>query len=374
MVDAISSATRTDPNQDLDPDRSTQPATRVVVPPPQPPDLPDVTAFIQNAVKAATGQLAAPSPAPHSMLAMGVKAADVETITRDTAIQQKLDAFLESAKPTFHTPDGDVSVAIPFRMKPEDEASFLAHTDNDSRPYVEQERTALSNSGELTRVAAKLGLSGRALGDLASGRGTPDNIRRVTQDLIYAGRLPPGPGDVGSRIRIMMCNYGIGLDCAGYVQQAFLASRGVSRSQAGFGPATDEDLSHLSARGFKSVPQSDARAGDLFILKPPANQKVGHTVMIRDVRQADPTEAAGLAALGEPAWGRPDPSAIQRFELDSSWGNWADPQRGGAKRETLYYNTAARLWAYPDGNRWIIESTPYLQHPIDGIYRPAQEP
>ncbi len=261
-------------------------------------------------------------------------------------------------------------------MVPKDEASFLAQRDDAAQPFIQQERTALANGGELAKIAASVGLGGRALADVASGRGTPESIRRVTQALIDAGKLPPGPPPtVGARIRIMMCNYGVGLDCAGYVQQAFLASRGVSRDGSGLRPAPREDLGALTTRGFKSVPSlSQARAGDLFILSPPADQNTGHTTIIRDVRMADAQEAKELPGYSRD-WEQQNPSMIQRFELDSSWGNGANPQSGGVMRQTFWHDTVNDKWMHPVGKSWIVEThTPYFAHPLDGVYRPSTEP
>jgi hypothetical protein len=371
MVDAISSATRTDPNQDLDSDRTTQPATRVVVPPPPPPDLPDVTAFIQNAVRAATGRLAAPSPAPHPMLAMGVRVEDVDTRVL-TPMQSNIDAFMDRATPTFHTPDGqDVAVAIPFRMVTPPEV--MADASPAAMPYVQMEQRAQANADELRAVARGLGMNEAQFRDLRSGRGSPEDIRRVTQALIQAGKLPPGsPSDNWGRIRAMMCNYGVGLDCAGFVQQAFLASRGTTRAAAGLKSANEENLSGLASRGFRRVALADAKAGDLFILKPPAHQRIGHTMIIRDVRTAEPSDAEALAKLN-PSWGHPDASTIQCFDVCSSWGNGANPQAGGVREQLLWHDTVSDKWMHQVGASWKVEDTPYFAHPIEGVYRPSGE-
>jgi hypothetical protein len=376
MVDAISSATRTDPNQDLDPDRTTQPATRVVVPPPPPPDLPDVTAFIQNAVKAATGQLAAPAPAPHPMLAMGVRGADLECITHEQAIQERLDAFMESATPVFHTPETPVvKVAIPFRMALPTE--FMQSRRPEDQPYIAQERVARAHAGELGAVARGQGLDEAQVAELSAGRGTPETIRRVTQALIDAGKLPPGPADTWDRIRTMMCNYGVGLDCAGFVQQAFLATRSVSRADSGLKPILDEDLKGLAARGFKSVPLSEARAGDLFILDPPKGENTGHTIIIRGVRMAQPEEARALAeqaaAAHQKGWGRPDASTVQRFDFCSSWGNDNDATAGGVQQQVFWHDTVSGKWMHPSRDGWKVEDTPYFSHPLAGVYRPSKD-
>jgi len=104
MTQPISSY-RPDRSQDApDSSRPTPPATRVAAPQPPLPELPDVDAsLVAKAVKAATSGAA---QAPHMLLAMNVKGADIECTTRDTLIQQRLDAFKQSATPTFHVNEG----------------------------------------------------------------------------------------------------------------------------------------------------------------------------------------------------------------------------------------------------------------------------
>jgi hypothetical protein len=355
---------------DADAGPPTQPATRVATPqPPSIPELPDTNAaLIANAVKAAT------SNTPHMMLAMGVKGPDEDT-ARDAPIQQRLDAFIASATPTFHTKDGDVKVGIPFRMMPS--AQLMADRHPESQPFIRQEQTARANAGELQQVGKDLGLSQEQLADVASGRGTPEDIARVTQALIDRGKLPPGdPSQVGARVRTMMCNYGVGLDCAGYVQQAFLASRGVSRSEMGLRSVLRENLTGLASHGFTRLPQSSTpRAGDLFILKPPQGETTGHTMIVRGSRTATAVEAQGLAMV-KPEWGTRDPSTLQRIELDSSWGNGANPQAGGVGRQIFWHDTARDQWLRQTGtSSWVIDPADkiYYQHPIDGFYRPSKE-
>jgi hypothetical protein len=384
MTQPVSSY-RPDRSQDVPPEadagRPTQPATRVAAPqsPPSIPELPDTNAaFVANAVKAAT------SSAPHLMLAMGVKGPDVDTV-RDAPIQQRLDAFKDSATPTFHTKDGDVQVGIPFRMTPQ--PGLMSREDAPAQPFIRQERTARANAGELQLVARDLGLSQGQLAAIASGRGTPETIRLVTQALIDRGKLPSGgTAEVGARIRTMMCNYGVGLDCAGYVQQAFLASRGIPRAETGLRPVLRENLTGLASRGFSPLPPSSApRAGDIFILKPPHDETVGHTMIVRDSRTATVAETQNLMAIGaqqvarDPsslAWVQHDPSKLQRIELDSSWGNGADAQVGGVKRQTFWHDTENDRWIRQDGGAYSgVEPADelYFGHSIEGFYRPSKE-
>jgi hypothetical protein len=361
------SAYRPDRSRDVpDSGPPTPPATRVAVPQPSIPELPDTdAAFVANAVKAAT------SNAPHLLLAMGVKGADVEYTTRDTPIQQRLDAFKASATPTFHTKDGDVNVPIPFRMTVP--PSVLESADPRNQTFVAREHVVEANSTDLGVIARGAGLTQGQVEALKLGRSTPETIRRVSQALIDAGKLPPGTSaDAAPRVRTMMSDYGIGIDCAGYVQQAFLASRGTTRAQTGLKPIDAEDLSGLSRKGFARVASTDIRAGDLFILGRPKSGEAGHTVIVRDSRMATPEEAQALKACAT-GWGNPDPSTIRRLEVDSSWGSSGDAQKGGVQRHFWWHDEASDRWMSESTGAWETGKTPYRDHPIDGIYRPSKE-
>jgi hypothetical protein len=352
MTQPISSAYTDRTRDPYQPDSGppTLPATRVAVAQTIP-ELPDTDgALVANAVKAAT------AGAPHMLLAHGVRAEDVDNPVA-TPMQQRMDAFKESATPTFHTPQGDATVAIPF------------HMNTGGNPYQQ----------ELTDLGAKVGLSPRQANLVANGRGTPQEIQRMTQALIDARKLPPGsPSDLTNRIRTMMCNYGVGLDCAGYVQQAFLASRGISRSQTGLAEVDKEDLTGLAGKGFKRVPQSQIREGDLLVLGPPPSSRTGHTLIVRASRLATPEEALDLERKAAPGWQNAAPSQLRRLELDSSWGNGGRAEAGGVQRQIFWHDEANGSWMRQtsSGGSWRVEppNSIYFGHPIDGVYRPRQEP
>lgn len=337
----------------------TPPATRVAVPQPMP-ELPDTdAALVHNAVKAAT------SNAPHLLLAHGIAAPDVD-LTPTTPMQQRIDAFKESATMDLHTPEGNAKVAIPFWM-------------ND--PNVRPDAARRATKAELSTIALGAGLHPTELGHVLIGRGTPQQIKLVAQALIDAGKLPPPPPDeLNDRVRTMMCGYGVGLDCAGYSQQAFLASRGIPRSQTGLKDIDLEDLKGLTGKGFKRVPQSQMREGDLVILGPRPKEQTGHTLIVRSSRLATPEEAAAVAKLAEPGWKSPDPSKLRRVELDSSYGNGGKPEAGGVMRQIFWHDEANNVWLDP---AWTINRVDprdprvdhmYYGHPIDGVYRPRNEP
>jgi hypothetical protein len=307
---------------------------------------------------------------------MGVKGVDAECTVgapTPTPMQQKIDAFKDSATLSLSTPEGHADVAIPFRMAflPGDYEAQAAK--DPQSPFVIQEAKARANIGVLKQTVIRLGLGG-SMSEIASGRGTPAQIRLVTQALIVDKRLPPGSStDLPGRIRTMMCDYGLGLDCAGYVQQAFLASRGISRNQTGLSPAIDENLKGLGGKGFKSVPVSQVRDGDLFIL----GGQPGHTLVVRSARPATQAQADTLAAQAPGGWGHPSTASLRMIEVDSSFGNGGNPRQGGVLRETWCHDEVGKRWLRQVGpETWQLnpDDMPYQREPIEGIYRPRQEP
>jgi hypothetical protein len=329
------------------------------------PELPDTTATaIANAVQAARAGTAKP------LLGMGIDASIIQT-SRDTLIEQRLDAFRTSAIPTYHTPhEGDVQVAIPFRM------TQPAGLTSDS-VYGQVEGRVQDNAEDLKAIAGQIGLGG-CLGSLYGGRATPDQIHRVTQALIDARRLPPPDGktDLPTRVRTMMCNYGIGLDCAGYAQQAFLASRHLIRSQTQLRDPSIEDLSSLTRYGFVHVAASDARAGDLIVLKANERGQPGHTAIVREAYYATADDVKSLVKRDFMRSGanKLDVAHLKTLVLDSSWGSSGKAQEGGVDRHTWWHDETNDKWVTEVPEGILVLDAPYDgRHTLDGIYRPAAE-
>jgi hypothetical protein len=216
------------------------------------------------------------------------------------------------------------------------------------------------------------------------GRATPEQIARITQRLIDEGRLPPvtrdGISTFAPRVREMMFDHGVGLDCAGYVQQAFLFARGVDRPSAGFRPAAGENLSGLAARGFTRLAFDEVRPGDLFILgaQPSfdrAHPNFGHTAIVRDVRDATDAELTRLAQAGGKAGELVASGSLRAFVLDSSWGCGGDPQVGGVQQHVWFQEkTSGRwLWNGEHGRVFTAPANRPYDHPLDGVYRPRRE-
>src|SRR5688572_29954124 len=105
----------------------------------------------------------------------------------------------------------------------------------------------------------------------AYGRASPAQVKLLTDALIKAGKLDdirranPGLGDA-DLIKKLQWEYGVGVDCSGYTQMAFLDVHGGSRSKYGFDSLGNENLYDLKGnKSFKIVTPENARAGDLLI-------------------------------------------------------------------------------------------------------------
>jgi hypothetical protein len=288
----------------------------------------------------------------------------------DLAIQRRLDAFRDAMTPSYQTSAGYVPVSAAFTM---------SRISSDRPPEL---RTLSSGTpADLQSAAAAAGLQA-ALGQIRSGRGTPEQIRAIAQALLDQGHTVAGRGgDPHSSVRQAMADHGIGIDCAGYVQQAYLSVTGLDRARARFGAIENENLSHLERRGYERIDHlADVRPGDLVVLgAPPAipdldPHPVGHRAIVYDqhlATQADMEKLIRIAGAQPFAAGGP----IRVFEVDSSWGDGGHPEVGGVNRETWWYSESARQWAWQaqgDGRRFCVGSTPYghpCEPPAEGFFR-----
>jgi hypothetical protein len=274
--------------------------------------------------------------------------------------------------PTYHTPEGDVAVAAPFGM-----AGYYV----DQRPVVE------TNARASATAERRAGLSPRVVNDIQNARGGPDDIRRVTQALIDTGRLSANSTQpLSQRVRQMMFDHGVGIDCAGYVERAYLYASGMTRTTAGFAALANEDLGHLRALGFTRVPNvAQLRPGDIVSLGPPAPHEVGHRVIVYDQHEATSSEIQALLTapqsngVPEFLFKKPVGPSLQGtvyvVTVDSSWGCGGDPQHGGVERRTWWYNAVSKQWAAaepsgprPEDVQFVSRDLPY-GHPILGFFR-----
>lgn len=185
----------------------------------------------------------------------------------------------------------------------------------------------------------------------SKGCSTPTDVTKMTQALIDAGKLPPGPtATLPDRIRAMQWEYGIGVDCAAYTRAAFEAIHGAGKHR--LLPLGTEGFRELGTNAnFRKIDVTSVKPGDLMTLAAPAGD-VGHNVIVRDRRELDgPGRAAALAQLprhGESAMAfLSEPGPIHLIEVDSSWsaGKHGD-SAGGYRSDIWLYNASTKTWGY----------------------------
>lgn len=203
----------------------------------------------------------------------------------------------------------------------------------------------------------------------AYGRGSVVGIQKITQILIDAGELAetkkrhPGLNDVDS-VRMLQWDFGYGMDCAGYVQRAFLfvwendkEETVAMRQKYAFRTLGNENLYALASNPkFRKVKYDEAQSGDLFILSPPRGDDAGHTVLVRN--RTTFTQGS---------------DTIHKIEVDASWGAGASGNlRGGVQRRSFVYNPKSNKWGdvKDDGTITWNSIGPYKNHPVQGMYRP----
>ena len=278
----------------------------------------------------------------------------------------------------------------PFDPKPM-QARLDAFRDRISGPYVVDGKTVSAppafrmNGGynpptEKTTAALVSATGGRfgAIGLAQAGRPSPEQLHRVTQALIDAGHLEPGKTDQ-ERVHAMQWKYSVGIDCAGYAQQAFLSARGAEgkRERYGFNPQiVNESLAGLPRNPhFQKVDPLKARTGDLFTLLKPAPNDVGHAVIVYSNSPLDASTKAAFEAKHPEAKAFFAGGAIHDLQVDSSVGGGESGIGGGVKREHWFLSEGAppdKRWAHVDHEgQFRVGREPC--DPIDGVYRPRDE-
>jgi len=297
------------------------------------------------------------SATPH-----GRRFLDATTLVKDAPpekqhterVQRGLDAFRMKMTGWYRTPSGPVAVPTPFYMVPKDQR---------------KDPTKIRVTPEQLSLGAQAGLSPAAASRVFQGRGTPEEIHRVTQLLI--DRQPPR-ASTPLEVRKLMFAHKIGTDCAGYVQQAYLAASGQSRAQAGFQSIENESLSALPPRGFSRVDRlSDVRAGDVVVFPGATPAETGHRGIVFAQRVATVQDMEKLRQCGVTGFDAGGP--VRVLEVDSSWGSGDTSDWGGSQRRTFWFNDTTRQWAterpHPDGTTHATVSGAPYDHEGTVIYR-----
>ncbi|MDP9150473.1 MAG: hypothetical protein M3O36_11115 [Myxococcota bacterium] len=286
---------------------------------------------------------------------------------RDALTKQRLDSFRRSMTGVYHRPLvgddlhwdalGDMHVAAPFTM---------------ARHFDDQAKTIVKNKDLVSRAAARAHLSPAVLIRVQEGRGTPSEICALTQSLIDAvSEQHPEMEWSPATIREWMFNCGIGIDCAGYAQQAYLAASGLTRSGARFASIAYESLSGLEQRGFRKLASvADVRAGDIVSLSSHERGEVGHRAIVYDQHVASASDMRALLAWGAGAQAFAVGGPIRVLQLDSSWGCGGSSHRGGVKRETFWHNESTGKWAHQAPSDRPFAASPDLYgEKLDGFFR-----
>ena len=206
------------------------------------------------------------------------------------------------------------------------------------------------------------------------GRGTPEQLVRITQMLIDEGHLPGGDGPASARIRQMQWQFGLGLDCVGFTWQAAKDVHGASAARALPEGQRANSLPTRLHGHFVQKPAHDARPGDVINLVNVNPREPGHNVIVRRNQPLDGTLQRQLSQRSPEArlW-LLDVGPIQVLTVDSSWG--AGPEGGsygGVRTDVWMYNARAREWASFDPKNGALEISkvgPQGERPT-GAYRP----
>jgi V8-like Glu-specific endopeptidase len=209
----------------------------------------------------------------------------------------------------------------------------------------------------------------------AYGRARPDEIKVLTQHLIDAGELDAvrddNPHSIGTQlVRALQRKFNIGIDCAGYVQLAFIyaftgehddarCNLGSSKLRENLGlkaKRSDENLAALPAKHFTEVGFLNGQTGDLLVLAWRKGEHDWHTVIVVDHAVAND---------------------VHTYVVDASWGFLYGADAAGVSRRTLMHDESTGIWwdIHPiDGTKVNENPTgPYNGHPIKGMYRAKEK-
>ena len=251
-----------------------------------------------------------------------------------------------------------------------------------------QGNVAASNA-TLTRVAASVGLAG-AVYSLQTGRGDPQALVKLTQALIDDGQLPKGTTlPLADQIHDLQWRFGIGMDCAGYVYRALVAAHG-DPSKLGLKASAYENFTGLPSNPhFTRLGPSDARAGDVIVLKGSGRpDDPGHNLIVRSHSIAGESvedaikrwpAAATFARAGGAAGGALKPG-LHVYEVDSSFGAGESGDRhGGVRRDVLLCDTSVTppQWCTCRDTQPTVTTeglVPYGEQALTGFFRAKVTP
>ena len=244
--------------------------------------------------------------------------------------------------------------------------------------------TADAHKYELRKICTKYGVSQQAMENACVGRPTPEQLVKVTQALIDAGKLKLESGaTTEERIRNMQNTWGIGMDCAGYVREAAIAVHGDSAQVLVGGKRGENRYGAidrlLQTRAFKKIDISDIRSirtGDIIHLEV---GQIGHNAIVQNHEVLTPSMRAKLSARypNDPKLANflNGEGPIHVLSVDSSWGISWGVEHGGFRRDTWIYDESAekKKWGYftPDGGIFVTGNDGPIGEKFTGAFRPT---
>lgn len=332
-----------------------------------------------TAVQRARSQFpeASPAPAPERgrppersasasvrSLVAGASKAETRKLS-EAATSSRLNAFMHASAGPYTVRGAEVRVTPQFRMEGGFNRGGAARIEKAVGPEA-WKKIALDAKWSTT------------------GKGSLEAIRVTTQALIDSPAFRKYAHlDAETAIRKMQWEFGIGLDCSGYVHQAFLFTRGSGEASApsaryGLGKVEDSGLQRLPGPFFQRIEPAQARAGDAIVLVQ-GSDGTGHKVIVHG-RHAIPA-GTELHARAVEALGGGKDAKVHVITVDSSWGagRGEDPHGGGVKRVEWIYDETSRKWGtlhrLPSGGVYVHPSSksgPY-DHVTHGVFRPKGE-
>jgi cell wall-associated NlpC family hydrolase len=314
-----------------------------------------------------------------------LKSKDAKGDVKALVTQGKVDAYFQSFNAEYQLPNGSKVHATPhFRMTngasgPENRTQF-PQVRADLQKLIQNHDKGLPKDQQLWGPKMQ-----EAIRYVAGGKGTSEQVKMITDALIKSGEFEkakaahPGLSD-SDTIRMMQWDHGVGIDCAGYVSQAFVGVHGGNNKKYGLQQTNDENLMYLKGNSnFVKVKPENIKPGDLIALDPPSKGDVGHTLLVRNHHIATKEERNHFVHNGDAFEKRSD--KIHIYEVDASWGAGQKGNlEGGLQRRVFIYNETTGKWGEADkpdkdGDFEVRPSTtngPY-DHPMNGIYHPKGE-
>jgi hypothetical protein len=276
-------------------------------------------------------------------------------------IRKRLDDFFDKSLYTYKLADGtEIKARSQFRL--------AIHNPIPGEITSEEAKKKVNHAIRSRRPALKPGRHG-PVHRAAYGKASPEEIGLVTQALIDAGELDkllaanPSLVTDAKAIRQMQKEFGVGTDCGGYTQLAYMyAYTGKvddsMRTNLGLkAERGDENLRWLPPTHFRKVDIKDVRTGDLMIMDPRRGDTSIHTVIVISHTTVN---------------------SLHTFEVDSSWGRlYGDDAAGIARRILCHEVSTGQWWDIHPINKtpeYVNTIGPYREHPLQGFYRPRVKP